>query len=110
MTAFRSSLAAICAAFLVACAQQPAERQPPAVSVPVPLIREVCEKAPLEQGSGHFDGRANLLWSRDGAVVAVDCSFTAFVDGMTTVNVRVSLDDQRAQRLRDFLASRAGTR
>jgi len=108
MTAFRRSLVTIGAAFLAACAQQPPEKQPPAVSVPVPLIRDVCERAHLEQGSGHWDGGAHLLWSKDGSsVVAVECTFTAFVDGMTTTSVRVFLSDPGAQGLREFLATRA---
>ncbi len=107
MRAFRSSLAAI-GAFLAACAHQSPEAQPPAVSVPVPLIAAVCERAHLEQGSGRWDSGAHLLWSKDGShVVAVECTFTAFVDGMTTVVVRVYLSDPRAEGLRDFLASRA---
>lgn len=80
----------------------------PVVSVPVPLIRTVCEQARLEQGSGHWDGHAHLVWKNDGStVVAVDCSFTALLDGLTTVSVRVFLSDPRAQGLRDFLDSSA---
>jgi hypothetical protein len=107
MTAFRPALVAIGAAYLVACAQQPPEKQPPVVSVPVPLIRDVCERAHLEVGSGHFDGRANLVWSNGcSRVLALDCSFTVFLDGLTTTTVRVYLSDPRAQGLRDFLGTR----
>jgi len=106
MTALWMRLAGTGGILLAACAQLPSEKQPPAVSVPVPLIRSVCEEAHLEQGSGHWDGHANLVWKSDrSSVVAVDCSFTAFVDGLTTVGVRVFLSDPRAQNLRDFLAS-----
>lgn len=109
MMAVRRSLVTIGAAFLASCAQQPPEKQPPAVSIPVPLIRDVCERAHLEQGSGHWDGGAHLLWSKDGSsVVAVDCSFTVFVDGLSTTIVRIDLRDERARSLRDFLASRVG--
>jgi len=107
MTAFWTGLAAIGSTLLAACAQQPPEKQSPTVSVPVPLIRSVCEQAHLEQGSGHWDGHAHLLWNNDGSsVLAVDCSFTARLDGLTTVSVRVALSDPRAQGLRDFLVSR----
>lgn len=101
----RTALAAIGAAFVVACAQQPPEKQPPAVSMPVALIRSVCDRTRPEQGSGHFDGHAHLLWSKDGAVVAVECSLTAMADGLSTTAVRVDLNDERARGLRDFLES-----
>ena len=95
------------AALAAACAQQPPEKQPPAVSVPVALLRGVCEQARLEHGSGHWDGSAHLQWSKDGAVVAIDCSFTVLTDGLTTTTVRIDLRDERARDLREFLASRA---
>jgi len=107
MMAFRRGLAAICG-LLAACAQQPPEKQPPPVSVPVILIRKVCKQAHLEQGSGHWDGGAHLLWSTEGSVVAIDCTFTVFVDGLTTTTVRIDLRDERARRLRDFLESHGG--
>lgn len=100
-------LAATGVAFLAAaCAQKRPEKQPPPVLVPVPLIRGVCEQVRPEQGSGHWDGQAHLLWNTEGAAVAIDCSFTVMADGLSTTIVRVDLRDERARGLRDFLASR----
>ena len=113
MMARRTDVAAIGAAFVAACAQPPPQKQPPApptLSVPVALIQRVCEKARPDVGSGHFDGHAQLLWSKDGAVVAIDCSLTVRVDGLSTTTVRVDLRDERARGLREFLTSRTGSR
>jgi len=107
MIAFRTALAAIGAAFVAACAQQPPEKLPPAVSVPVPLIRGVCEKTRPEIGNGHFDGQAHLLWNKGGAIVAIECGMTVLTDGLSTIAVRVDLQDERARGLRDFLAAHA---
>ena len=96
------------ASVAAACTHQAAlkepARDPPTLSVPRMFIASVCEKARLEQGDGHWDGHAHLLWSKDGSsVTAIECSFTARMDGLTTVAVRVYLSDPSAQALRDFL-------
>ena len=100
------TLSAIGAVVLAAaCAHQPTERQPPAVSVPVPLIRDVCDRAHPEVASGHFDGHASLVWSNDGSrVLAIDCRFPVLLDGLQTTTVRVFLSNPTAQGLRDFLS------
>lgn len=110
MTAYRTALAAISAALVIACAQQPREMEPPAVSIPVPLIHRLCEHAYPVPGSGHWDGHVELKWNTAGEIVAIDCSYTTYLDGLSTTVVRVSLSDERARGLRDFLASRAGSR
>ncbi len=103
----RAALVAIGALLVAACAEQPPEKQPPAISVPGHLIRDVCEHAHPEIGSGHFDGHVRLVWSNDAShVLAVDCSFTVQLDGLQTTTVRVFLSDPSAQGLRDFLATR----
>ena len=107
MMAFKTSVMAI-AVLAAACAQQPPEKHPPAVSVPVRLIASVCSRAHTDQGDGNWDRNAQLLWSRDGStVIAIECDLTVFVDGLTTTAARIRLDDPRARDLRDFLESRA---
>jgi hypothetical protein len=97
------------AALLAACAHPAPVKDTmprlPTVSIPKSLIASVCDQASTEEGSrGHFDGHAELLWSKDGStIVAIACSLTVFVDGMTTTEAQVYLDDPRARRLRNFL-------
>lgn len=106
-------LICLVAAMTAGCTHQaPVKESPkgaPTLQVPLVLIRAVCDQAHPAQGTGaHWDGRAQLVYDKGGSeVVAVDCSMTAMLDGVTTVYARVLMSDPSAQGLRDYLASRA---
>lgn len=77
------------------------------LSVPVALVRPVCESwdYPHIPPGAHWDGRARFVWTTNKEVIAVDCSLTRVgTDGLDTLETRVDIREERARNLRDFLA------
>jgi hypothetical protein len=76
------------------------------VSAPVALVRPVCDawSYPNMPADAHWDGQAQLVWTTDLQVLAVDCSLTSISSGwIETLETRVDIRGDRARDLRRFL-------
>lgn len=101
--ASRIAPALVCLLWLVGCVARPAPVKVSAtVTVPTDLLRLTCERFHPTKDA-HWDGVADLLWSADGRVIGVHCSYTTMEAGLATVAIDVDIRTPLARELRAYV-------
>jgi hypothetical protein len=88
----------VCLLWLAGCATQH-PGPPGTLTIPSNIVRAICEHIPAR---GHWDGRATLIFDRDGGIMGLECDYSVLVDG-STFFAQVEIHAPEARPLLDYL-------